>query len=315
MRSLEAKLDLNQVSMFVRVVDRGGFAAVGRELGVPTSTVSRAVARLEETLSTPLLTRTTRNLRPTAEGRAFYQEAAPALASLARAARGIEPADRAPRGKLRVTAPNDIGATFLADVVVEFTARHPHVQVETVLTTRTLDLVAEGIDVALRAAPKLADSSLIAKKLGSLQDGLYASPDYLRARGAPATLAALAEHSLVLFRAEDGRVRWTFDGPDGEESIELGARIGADDFNFVRAMLLGGAGIGLLPQVVAAPDVDAGRLVRLLPNHARRTGNFYVVHPAARTVPAKIVAFREMVVEAFARRGCETGTRATGKKS
>jgi DNA-binding transcriptional LysR family regulator len=263
MRSLEAKLDLNQVSMFVRVVDRGGFAAVGRELGVPTSTVSRAVARLEETLSTPLLTRTTRNLRPTAEGRAFYQEAAPALASLARAARGIEPADRAPRGKLRVTAPNDIGATFLADVVVEFTARHPHVQVETVLTTRTLDLVAEGIDVALRAAPKLADSSLIAKKLGSLQDGLYASPD----------------------------------------------------FNFVRAMLLGGAGIGLLPQVVAAPDVDAGRLVRLLPNHARRTGNFYVVHPAARTVPAKIVAFREMVVEAFARRGCETGTRATGKKS
>src|SRR3954470_13002035 len=114
-------MNLDDVAAFVRVVDRGGFAPAARELKVPTSTVSRAVARLEEMLGTRLVQRTTRSVRVTSEGRAFYDEVAPAIASLHHAARGVEGTDSLARGRLRVTAPNDLGTVFLAEAVVEFT--------------------------------------------------------------------------------------------------------------------------------------------------------------------------------------------------
>ena len=119
------QVDLNDVALFVRVVDRGGFAKAAREERVPTSTVSRAVSRLEASVGAQLLVRSTRNVLPTAEGRAFYAQVSPAILAVQHAARGVDGADKKPRGKLRVTAPNDIGATFLANVVAGFTSRYP----------------------------------------------------------------------------------------------------------------------------------------------------------------------------------------------
>jgi DNA-binding transcriptional LysR family regulator len=212
-------LDLNDLRVFVRVVDRGGFAAAARELGVPTSTVSRTIARLEASTGTRLLQRTPRSVHATSEGRAIYASVSEALGTLERAARALEPATRGPKGVLRVTAPTDIGSSFLADVAVAFGERYPLVQIDLALTNRAVNLVDEGFDVAVRAATRLADSSLVAKKVGELEHALYASPRYVESRGAPSSPSELGDHRCIVFRAKDLAKTWRL--YDDKETIEV----------------------------------------------------------------------------------------------
>jgi DNA-binding transcriptional LysR family regulator len=158
-----AELNLDDLAVYVRVVERRGFASAARELGVPTSTVSRAIARLESRTGVRLLHRTTRVLRPTSEGHELYISVGPAVATLRSAARALEPASGKPRGRLRVTAPNDLGSAFLAPVMVQFAEHYPLVSVDFSLTNQNTNLVDEGFDVAVRATPTLGDSSLVAR--------------------------------------------------------------------------------------------------------------------------------------------------------
>jgi DNA-binding transcriptional LysR family regulator len=309
-----ADLDLKDLAVFVRVVDRGGFAIAARELGVPTSTVSRTVARLEARAGTRLLHRTTRAVRPTSEGREIYASVASAVVTLERAARSFEPATRKPKGLLRVTAPTDVGSTFLADVVVDFTERYPLVQVELELTNRTVNLVDEGFDVGVRAAARLRDSSLVARKVGELPLVLYASPRYLETHGTPKEASDIADHRCVLFRG----LTATWALRDGARSfdVDLHGRIGGDDFTFVRAAIAAGGGIGLLPRIVGAPDEASGRLVRVLPRlEIGAPAALYVVYPSASQVPARVTAFRDFVIESFAARvaQCEEAERAASE--
>ena len=303
------QLDLNDVAIFVRVVNRAGFAKVARELSVPTSTISRAIARLEATLGAQLLTRTTRSVVPTPEGQSFFREVAPAVATLHHAARGVDGADRKARGRLRVTTANDIGATFLGEVVATFSTRYPNVEIETLLTQRTVNLVEEGMDVALRVATKLPDSSLIARKIGDIDQELYASLEYVQTRGVPATPDDLNDHACVLFRPRDGRSSWALRHTQtGREIIkEVRGRIGTDDYSFMRSALLAGAGIGLIPRMVVARDIEAGRLVRVLPHYASLGASLYFMHAASPVIPAKISLFRDFVIESFARAGVTHG--------
>ncbi len=296
-------VDLNDVALFVRVVDREGFAKVARDVRVPTSTVSRAVSRLEATVGTQLLVRSTRSVVPTAAGRAFYQEVAPAVAALQHAARGVDGVDKQVRGKLRITAPNDVGATFLGEVVADFCVRHPDVEIETLLTARTVNLVEEGVDVALRAAARLPDSSLVARKLGDLEQDLYASPRYLEQHGTPKRLSDLRAHRAVFFRAPEGRTEWALrdEATGSEERVTVTGRIGGDDFMFVRAAVMSGAGVSLLPRIVVHSDVQAGRLVRILPTLSLREASLYFVHVPTTTLPARIAAFRDFMIESFVR--------------
>ena len=298
--SLMAQLDLNDVAVFVRVVEHAGFAKAARELGVPTSTVSRAVSRLEERLETRLVNRNTRNVTPTSEGRAFYAAVSPAVAAVSQAARGVDGGDRAPRGRLRISAPNDLGSTFVAGVVAAFVERYPNVTVDVELSTRRVNLVEEGFDMALRAG-KLADSSLVARKVGEVEADLYASPAYVDVHGLPATVEALAEHACVLFRPHDGHEEWPLEGPKGSVVHVARGRISGDDYTFVRAAVLAGAGIGLMPRILATDDVVAGRLVRVLPLYVRSGAALHVVYAAGAKVPAKIAALRDFLLEAFAR--------------
>lgn len=299
-------LDLNDVGVFVRVVDLGAFAKVARELGVPTSTVSRAVARLEERLGAALVRRASRNVQPTPAGRAFYDDVAPAVATLRSAARTVEGEDRAPRGKLRITAPNDAGAVLLPECVVAFTQRYPRVQVELVLTARRVNLIEEGFDLALRAGP-LADSSLVARRLGQMEAALYASPSYLATRGTPTTLDDLDAHECVLFRPKDGSAEWTLSGPEGEVTKRVHGRAGADDFLFVREAAALGGGIALLPALMAASEVASGRLRRVLSSYCMVGAPFHLVHPPAKRVPLRVTAFRELLIERLERLRADAG--------
>jgi DNA-binding transcriptional LysR family regulator len=289
-------MDLNDVAAFVRVVENSGFAKAARELGVPTSTVSRAVARLEESVGVRLLHRTTRNLSVTSEGHAFHQRVAPLVASLRDATRTLGSGGKEPEGLLRVTAPNDIGSAFLSEEMVRFAERHPLLRVEVMLTNRKLNLVSEGLDVAVRAG-RLESSSLVARKIGTLQVELYASPGYAERSRLPSNLVELARHKIVAFGARDGKISLDLDGPRGPESVELNCRIACDDFGFVRATLVAGGGIGLIPRMIAASEVATGRLVRVLPEYMASGGALYVIYPSARQVPTKVTLFRDFLAK------------------
>ncbi|MGO8996370.1 MAG: LysR family transcriptional regulator [Polyangiaceae bacterium] len=296
-------LDLNDLRVFVRVVDRGGFAVAARELRVPTSTVSRTIARLEASTGTRLLQRTPRSVHATSEGRAIYSSVSEAVATLERAARALEPATRRPKGVLRVTAPTEIGSSFLADVAVAFCERHPLVQIDLALTNRGVNLVDEEFDVALRAATRLADSSLVAKKLGELEHALYASPRYVEKHGAPSSPGELVDHRCIVFRANDLAKTWRL--YDDKDTIEVlvRARMSGDDFSYIRAAVVAGGGIALMPRLVCAKDEAAGRLVRVLPAFEAKGAALYVLYPSAAHVPARVTAFRDFVAAAFDARG------------
>jgi DNA-binding transcriptional LysR family regulator len=287
--------DLNDIALFVKVIEKGGFAKAAREADLPTSTVSRAVARLEETLGSRLIHRTTRSVSPTEEGRALYERSAAPLQQLEAATRVGELGRGQPRGTLRLTAPPDLGTAFLADAIVDFTARYPTVSVDMVLSNRTVNLVEEGFDLALRAGGKLGASSMVARKITTLEMQLFAAPSYIERHGVPTKLGELGKHALVLFRPRDGHAEWKLSGPDGSENVDVTGRIGCDDFNFVRSSALAGGGVALMPRLIVAHDLSAGRLLRVLPAYEMRGAALYLVYPSARQLPARVSAFRDFL--------------------
>lgn len=292
-------MDLNRVAVFVRVVDEGGFSAAARALRLPKSSVSRAVTLLEEELGARLLQRSTRKIRLTEAGSAFYERASRGLAGVEEAAAAVADQHGSLKGPVRITAPVDAGVWMLAPLAARFVALHPAVHLDIVLTSRVVDMVAEGFDFALRAAP-LRDTSLVARKLMPIEAGLYAAPAYLARKGAPATVAELARHDCVLFRPDRGRATWTVTGPSGEESVEVTGPVGVDDFSFVQRIVLAGTGIGLLPSFLCNEAAQDGSLVRVLPKHALRNGVFHLVYPSARYLPHRAAVFRDFLLAALA---------------
>jgi DNA-binding transcriptional LysR family regulator len=292
-------LDLNDLRVFVRVVDRGGFAVAARELGVPTSTVSRTIARLEATTGTRLLHRTPRSVQATSEGRTIYASVNEAVGTLERAARALEPATRRPKGILRVTAATEIGSAFLADVVVAFVERYPLIQVDLAVTNRLVNLVHEGFDVAVRAALRLTDSSLVVKKLGDIAHALYASPRYVERHGAPSSPDDLGDHRCIVFRGKDLAKTWRLESAKDTSEVQVRGVMSGDDFSYLRALVLAGGGIALMPRLFCGKDEAAGRLVRVLPRFASKGAGLYVLYPSATHVPARVTAFRDFVAAAF----------------
>lgn len=292
-------MDLNRAVTFARVVEDGGFTAAARTLRVPKSSVSRSVALLEEELGVRLLQRTTRKVELTEAGRVFYDRASRALAGLEDAEAAVSDLQASLRGTLRVTAPADAGAGILAPLIARFVERHPGVHVECVLTARVVDLIAEGIDFAFRAS-KIADSSLVARRLLTRDGAVYAAPSYLARRGAPERVADLAAHDCVMFRADQGRSRWALTGPRGEEVVEVHGPMSADDFAFVHQAALRGVGIALLPQFIAQPSTARAELTRVLPEHVGLRGLWHLVYPSSRYLPRRAAVFRDFVLAELA---------------
>ncbi len=289
--------EIEEVMAFLRVAETGSFTAAGERLGVPKSTVSRRVARLEDKLGVQLLHRTTRSLALTEVGAVFHESAGRALAGLEEATLAAREGRETARGHLRLTAPYDIGAGSLAPIIAAFTREYPEVTVEVVLTDRTLDLVAEGIDLALRGAGALPDSSLVARKLTSLEFHLVASPAYVQRRGQPRTPAELATHDLALLRIGNGRGKLTLRRADGEsEELAVRATVSSNGFGFLTAAALAGGYIAMLPDIQAAPELRMGRLVRVMPEYTVGNGNVFLVHPAAKVLPAKARVFRDFLL-------------------
>jgi DNA-binding transcriptional LysR family regulator len=287
--------ELDLLNLFVAVAETQSFSLAAKRLGLPRSTVSRGIVRLEASLGTHLLHRTTHTVGLTTAGAALFERVAPLVASLRQAVDSLPEQAESPSGTLRITAANDLGIGWLADVVPRFMARHPEVKVDVWLTNAFVDLVAEGVDVALRISRgPMRDSSLVARKLTDLEAQLFAAPAYLARRGIPRSIEELASHDRVVPRG------WR----DVKELAPLseGAHVRADDFFFAREVLRHGGGVGILPSFVAQPALEDGSLVRVLPRFMLPNGSLFLVHPRMAHVPAKVVAFKAFVLEQLAAR-------------
>lgn len=296
-------LNLNHVAVFVQVVEAGSFTAAGEALGLPKSSVSRTVSKLEDELGVRLLARTTRSLHLTDAGRVYYDRVRNALASLDEAAAAAVDDVLEPRGVVRVTGSAGIGSGELAVHIAEFVRQYPQIHVELSITGRTVDLLEEGFDLAVRGGTP-EDSDLVARTVGASDFGVFASRAYLDAFGAPETPAELSERACVLYKGRAGRSTWTLSDTAGNETkVPVRGPINVDEMLFVRQAVEAGAGIGMLPLVVLASCQRAGHvdaLVRVLPEYATRGGVLYLVTPPLDMVPQRVKLLRDFLYERLA---------------
>lgn len=292
-------MNLRRAAIFVRVVEESGFTAAARALDLPKSAVSSAVSLLEDELGVRLLHRSTRKLTLTEAGAALHQRAAPALRALDEASAAAVDAEGPLRGTVRMTAPVEVGTRLLEPLLARFLKVHPGVRVDLRLTTRVLDFAEEGIDLAVRGGP-IHDDSLVARKLGTHDAGLFASPSFLRAHRRPRSVADLARYDCVAQGPATGPLLWTLDGPDGKESVEVTARLTADHFAFLVRAVVSGVGIGLLPLFLCDAEAARGDIVRVLPKHAMGGVPLHLLWPSSRYVARPVAALRDHLLKGFA---------------
>jgi DNA-binding transcriptional LysR family regulator len=288
-------VDLDAIAVFVRVVESGSFSAAAHRLGMPKATVSAKVARLEKRLGLSLLQRTTRKLRMTEAGEDYYRHCAEAIRAVELAEAALQSTSGKPSGVLKVTAPVDLGHILLPRIVHAYAARYPEVAVELLVTNRVVDLVGEGIDLAIRPAQALQDSSLIAQRFYEMGFNLWASPHYLQRLGTPSHPRDLEKATFVGFRAQ-GSVLLT----NGKSDIEVATtgRIRADDFETIKALLLLGEGIAWLPYFLAEEAAAAGALVPVLPQwRPKERVGLYFVYVGRKYGLPKVQAFIQTALE------------------
>lgn len=305
---MKGQSDLNAAQVLLRVVQAGSFRGAARALGMPKSTVSRKVAELEARLGARLLLRTTRSLAPTDAGAAFVEEAEGAIARLEAAEAAVAELQRAPRGRLRVTTTVPLGQAFLAPLVAEFLDAYPGVEVMLHLTDRSVDLVAERFDVALRAGA-LPDSNLVARLVGGGAHRVVASAAYLARHGTPERPAELTAHHCLRFTKMGNAVRTTWPFGKGKRAMEVAVagRFVSDDFAALRLAAERGLGIARLPGLVVHEAIRAGRLVSLLDAHAPPPTPLHMVHVGGRHLPPRTRAFLDFVEPRLARALAEAG--------
>ncbi len=282
-------MDLNDTLVFVRVAQAGSFSAAARLMGMPVSTLSVRVSRLEQRLGVTLLQRTTRRLSLTEAGQAYLQHAASGLEEIAQAEAQIDAVKHEAHGLLRITLPIDMGDEQLLEVLSSFRARHPGVSIELVFSDARLDLVEHGLDVALRAG-ELADSSLVARQIGRARWAPFAHPDYLRRAPALRQPKDLSLHAALCF-SPLGRESWTLMRGKTKMNVPLRSAFAANDMRLIRQLALNAQGVALLPDYVCRREVDHGELVPLLPGWHARTDPIHIVYPSQRYVPAKLRHF------------------------
>ena len=284
-------LELADLGTFVAIADAGGVTAAARRLGLPKSIVSRRLSRLEKSLGTTLMTRTTRGAALTEAGATFREHAARVQSEIEAAWASIAPEGEL-RGQLRVSAPLSFGLTHVAPMLAELARRHPRLQVHAGYSDRYVDLIAEGYDCAIRIG-YLADSSLVARRIRPMRGRIVASPAYLATRGAPKSLDDLANHEVVSQISETWRIQ---DG-DSVRLVHPPARFRADNGQSLVPALLGGLGIGMLPDFLGDEHLASGRLVRVLEHLVLAEAAIWFVRPPGGQAPRSVRALLELLLE------------------
>jgi DNA-binding transcriptional LysR family regulator len=295
----------DSIATFVEVVRRGSLSAAARSLGLPKSTVSRRLQRLEQELHTRLLDRDARRVTLTAAGRGFYESVVKAVDALDAAVASLERSSQEPRGRVRLTAPSDLGRMVLARMLVAFLERYPEIELDLVFTNRLVDLAQEGVDLAVRAG-RLPRGDLIARKLCDSELQLAASPTGASTIDESAGIQRLEQRAFVLHQAEGPQqtLRLECGSSKSGKTVELkvSGRLNVDDYAALAELVSAGEGIGLLPAVHVQEGLRTGRLVRLFSDWATRSSHVYLVS-AARQQPARVRLLSRFLIDAFAALG------------
>lgn len=290
---------LTGMRTYAAVVAAGSFTGAAERLGISKALTSKYVGQLEEHLGVRLLNRTTRRLNVTEVGQAYYQRCRQLLDNMDELEAAVRQQQEAPQGRLLVAAPTTLGEMYLTRAVSDYLKEQPNVSVELVLADRFVNIVDEGFDLAVRIG-KLADSSLIARRLAPARIVLCASPDYLNSAGAPAHPKELEVLQCVIDTNIQDPEQWPFKEQSRSFRVKVNGRFRVNNALAVREMLLAGQGIGLCPFYVVEEDIRAGRLQVLLQEYEAIEYGIYAVYPHNRHLAAKVRTFVDYLADHFA---------------
>lgn len=286
---------------FVEVARAGSFSTAARNLNVSTTAVSRQVADLERMLGVTLLRRTTRHVSPTEAGARYLPRAEAILGEIERLNAETSAVASAPRGKLRITAPPAVGNEVIAPLAVDFVEAYPEIDLEIEFTERLVDLVAEGFDAAIRAGP-LESSSMIAHRIVEMRYLICASPAYLERRAVPKRPGDIGEHDCIHWRPAAERGAWTLVKGGAQVSVAIRGRLLMSNFAAGREAALRGLGLAILPLLTVRDDLEAGRLIPVLPDYEAHHGILSLVRPPTPFEPPKLRAFIDFITGALRER-------------
>ena len=287
-----------EMQTLVAVVEQGSFVNAAEALYLSKAAVSRHLAQLEARLGVRLLHRTTRRLSLTAEGEVFYARCKALLAGIDEAEAEVTERGGEAVGWVRINAPLTFGILHLAELWGAFKAQHPRVSLDVTLADRFVDLVEEGYDLAIRIG-QLAGSSLIARQLATTRLVLCASPQYLAHAGTPHHPDELAEHELLAYSYIDSGDEWLFTGPDGPVTVRVAPTMRTNNGDTCRVAALLHQGIILQPTFLVGPDIEAGRLVEVLPQYRSIVLGIHAVYPTRKHLLPKVRLLIDFLVESF----------------
>jgi len=291
--------DLNDLFYFSQVVEHGGFSAASRALDIPKSRLSRRISQLEDTLGVRLLQRTTRRLRLTLAGERYLHYCREMTASARAAEEAMRQLQSQPCGPVVVSCPISIAQQMLAPLLPEFLDTWPSVSVQLLATNRRVDLIREGVDLALRVRTRLdTDAELIVKHLGVASSTIVASPAYLQRHGTPETPQDLAAHTTLSFNDPQPEVRWPLrNSRDEEVQVSLRPQLCCNDFIVLTEAAVRGRGIALLPSVATYDELRRGQLVQVLPDWRSPTGIVHCIYPSRRGMAPAVRALLDFISE------------------
>lgn len=299
------RTNLNDILVFMAVVDAGSFIAGGQAMGLSRSAAGKAVIRLEDRLGARLLNRTTRTLSLTDEGRMFYERGLQILASVDEAEASVAGQNSTPRGVLRLTVPDAFGRLVVLPLLEKYLRAWADIQVEVNFTDRLADIIEEGFDLAIRiSATTTLDTRLVSRIIASYKARLCASPSYLAERGEPGDIDDIMAHDCLIFASRNQRQGWRFRGEGGPWVKAQGrSRLRLDSVQAIRDAALAGLGIALLPDFLVADDLVAGRLQQVLPSLETADAKIVALYPDKRLLEPRVRRFIDLMVEELGDQG------------
>lgn len=291
--------DLQTVVLFVRAVERRSLTGAAKALRMTTSAVSKRIARLEERLDVRLIHRTTRSFAPTEAGQLFYEHCAQILQAMNEAEKAMAQYSETPRGLLRVSAQITIGDKYLAPLSAAFLARYPKIRLDVVTTDRFSNLVEEGLDVAIRLALELSDSTLVARRIMSMPLLVVGAPSYFARRGIPQVPDDLLSHDCIHFSEMQISREWAMWTSDGPVIVPVTPKSQFDTAEAMRQAAIAGLGLVKLPHITVAADIKEGKLMPVLESFNVRPIGLYAVYAAGKHTSPKVRAFVDFLVKEF----------------
>jgi DNA-binding transcriptional LysR family regulator len=287
--------------VFTAVIEAGGFTRAAERLGMSRAATSKHVLQLEERLGTRLLNRTTRRVSVTDAGRTFYEQCRRILADLDEAERSASTLHNEPRGELRVIAPTNFGLAEIGTAVADLIVAYPHLRINLTMNDRLTDPIEGGYDIAISVdVPRVASSSLIARKLNTSRRVLCAAPAYLQRRGTPHAPEDLTGHDCLSYSYVPVPDEWHLAGADGERVVKVSGPIVTSHRHVLRSAALRGLGVAYGPIDFFRDDLETGHLVRVLPTYRLPEATIYAVYPASRKLSAKVKVFNDFMTRYFA---------------